>query len=104
MAHDLAEAYADLNEMYADLFESMGMEPPSRADFDALMGPLLRQAKTEGSPADTAQLSTASSFDDDADLVIGRGLAANQAFTDELSRELRRRLEAGKGEALPQAN
>lgn len=52
MPTDLEESYADLNEMCADLFSAMGMESPSREDFDKLMGPLLRQAKTEGDAVD----------------------------------------------------
>lgn len=104
MASDLDEAYTELGDMCADLFEAMGVDAPSRADFDALMGPLLRQAKTDGDEEPPEQLSSAASFDPDADFVIDRGLAGNRAFTDELSRELRQRLEAKKGQGPRSAN
>jgi len=99
MASDLDEAYAEMTEMFGDL----GIEKPSRDEFDKLMGPVLAQAKGV-KPESAEQLSSAASFDDDADFVIDRGLAGNAAFTQELQSELRRRLEAKKEKARPPIN
>ena len=100
MPNDLDDAYADIGEMCADLFKEMGIEQPSREDFDKLMGPLLQETPKEAAE----QLSSAASFDDDADFVIDRGLAGNTAFTNEMQAELRRRLDRKKTTGLPQKN
>lgn len=83
--------------MFGDLFKSMKVPPPSREEFDELMESVL------GEEEDGARLSQADppptgpdSRDPAADEIMQRSMAANAGFYDELQRELRQRLAAGK--------